>query len=223
MAVKIGWCVAEPRFSDMLQEPPELMRVDIRCPVIAAWAAQTYAIRAPFDLDIEFKVSGEGAAIAWRTDYDFMIDPHTIVPFTNPSQWRAPTLPSVQWLINNLFVADETVYVETCAPFFHYRDEALPGVMMPTRFNIRSWTRPLQWVFEWHDRSQPLQIKRGDPIQYVRFHTKNMNETFKIQRLEYSEALEAAVKRCRGLGPFRRNLHEVGDALLGRRPKRFLS
>ena len=222
MAVKIGWCNTPTPWSDLLPFEPEQLRVDIRCPVIAAWASQSFVVKAPFDLGVQFTHGPDGAELKWIKEYDFKIEPRQVVPFTKQKLWRKPNQPSVQWTINNLFVADEPVWMETWSPFFHFRKNPLPGVIVPSRHNIHEWAKPVPWVFEWHDISKPLVIKRGEPIQYVRFHTPNNDETFKIVRLEYTEELEKAVERAASLTPFKKNFFSLGKALLGHRPKRWL-
>ena len=68
-------------------------------------------------------------------------------------------------------IADEPVYATRPSAFMHYNPKPMPGTIFGGRFAINNWPRPLMWAFEWHDPSQDLIIKRGQPWFYVQFET----------------------------------------------------
>jgi hypothetical protein len=39
-------------------------------------------------------------------------------------------------------------------------------------------------------------IKKGDPLIYIKFHSKKLHESFKIKRIEMTEELERVIERC---------------------------
>ena len=222
MAVRVGWCTANTHCSELLFEEPEVVRVNVPCPVIGSWASQTFLLRAPYDMTVSLELGPQGPMLAWG-DPAPNAETHAVWSFARPNSWARADRPVLNWNIDHLFLADETVILETTAPFYHMDGVDWPGVMLPTRFDIRAWTRPVPWSFEWRDLSRPLRIRRGDPIQYIRLHTKRQDETFRLRRVDYTEEMHAAIERCRKLGPFRRGLGGIGERLLRLRPRRWLS
>lgn len=222
MAIDVGWCTANTHCSELLFQEPEMVRINIPCPVIGSWSAQTFVLRAPYDMEVSLKLTPQGPVLEWG-DPAPNAEFHQLWSFARPEGWARADRPVLNWNIDNLFLADERVILETTAPFYHLDPARWPGVMLPTRFDIQAWTRPVPWSFEWRDLSRPLSIRRGDPIQYVRLHGLRQEETFRIHRVEYTEEMNRAIERCRKLGPIKRGLGGVGERLLRLRPRRWLS
>jgi hypothetical protein len=220
--IRIGWCVAETPWSDLLQSAPEPVRHNIPCPVIGAWTGVTYLVRAPFDIHVECFTDSEGMLDVRWLDGSPRADVHEVLSFSRPNYWAAPDRPAVLWMLRNLFVADEPVWLEACAPMLHIEQTRWPGVAVPLRYNIHEWARPLPWVFDWQDRSQPIRIRRGDPLQYVRFMVDDPDARFEIEQIPFDDELRSFVKLGSEMMPFQRHRVGLGKALLGRRPRRWL-
>jgi hypothetical protein len=219
--INVGWSIGKTLWSDLLYFDPEQLKVEIPCPAIFAWTMNTFVIKAPFDLHLRCRITANGPELQWLNQVE-NVSIHNVVQFTRRDLWSAPDKPSIQWLLNNIFVADEPVIAEAWQPQSFYRKEPLPGVVIPSYLDIQKWTRPIQWAFEWRDINKDLVIKRGEPIQYIRFQGKNYNDVFKLKQLDFNEDMEAAVKRCKTMLPFKKNMLSLSDALLKKRPAKWL-
>ena len=219
MTVKLGWYGFPLGHKDaVLPFTPEPLDINIPAPIIQDWASRTFVIRAPFDIHIKCEASADHFNLEWL-DPSFELSPVDVFIITKRDDWSAPDRPTIQWKLNNLFVADEPVIGETSAPVFHSNHQDWPGVYVPGRLDIHRWTRPFQWVFEWHDFTKPLKINRGDPILYFRVHTPNFDRDFSLQPLEYTREVEQAIHRCSTIFPYKKNALGMMDKAVSRRKK----
>lgn len=75
------------------------------------------------------------------------------------------------------------------AAFMHDNKTLLLGTIFGGRFPIHNWPRPLMWAFEWHDTSQYLVLKRGDPWFYVQFETSPQDRAVSMVAAENTPEL----------------------------------
>lgn len=221
MTIKIGWNANTLRRSDILPLKPEPLDLGIDSHFVTPWAEHTWVVRAPFDMHVSCTPTDKGLKLDWL-DNSFELPPYEVFDITPRKFWRTPESPTIQWRLNNLFVADEPVWAETSAPFLHYPANRWPGVMIAGKVDIYRWTRPVQWVFEWHDYGKELHIERGEPIKYIRFHTRDINARFELVEIESTRELEQAMARCAKVVPFKKNALGFLDKALDRRPKKWI-
>jgi hypothetical protein len=86
--------------------------------------------------------------------------------------WRSSAIPLVQIPSPYCFVADEPIEIEQFPPIFA-DTTTLNWRLIPGRFDIYGWQRPLNWAFEWDTKCGDLIIKMGEPLYYVRFYDKS--------------------------------------------------
>lgn len=221
MSIQIGWRAEPIGVKDALALPPEPLELGINSPHLRAFTERTFVLRAPHDLSCRLTMRGG------RPDFRFLDDsvdlsPDQVFQFTPMKLYAAEDRPSIQWLCSNYCVADEPVWMETCAPFLHDEMKGWPGVMVPGKLDIMRWTRPFQWVFEWRDMDSPLRIKRGDPICYMRFHAPDPDATFEIVDLPESWEFRQAVQRCGRIAQYKKNALGHIEQAAERRPRRWL-
>ena len=65
MAINVGWCTANKHCSELMFPEPEPVRIDIPCPLIAMWSAQTFLLRAPYDFDLTLELTQQGPVLRW--------------------------------------------------------------------------------------------------------------------------------------------------------------
>lgn len=219
-AIPVGWR-SEPAGAPACGVALEPLAPGIRSPATEAFCARTFVIRAPFGFRCRIRVGETGAGLEW-IDNPTGRPPWEIFALTPRHQWSAPDRPSIQWLVNSLLVADEVAWAETLAPFLSPAMRRWPGVLLPGALDIQRWTRPFQWVFEWHDTERELAIAAGEPILYVRLHAPDPDARFQPVPLEDSPELRQAIVRCAKLAQFQRNALAQIDAAYARRPPRLL-
>jgi hypothetical protein len=225
MAINVGWCTANTHCSELLYDAPEPVRINVPCPVIGMWTTQTFLLRAPYDFDLHIQLSPQGPGLGWGEKAPSAAIQDCFA-LTRPDTWRDPNKPQIMWRTDHLFLADEEVVMESCAPFYHYDQDnegrRWPGVMIPSRWDIEKWVRPLAWTLEWQDLDRPISIRRGDPLSYVRFFTRKFDDTFRMKRLPYTEEMAKAVERGRRVNFIKKKIPGFAQRLLGYRPKKWL-
>ena len=194
MTTRIGWCVAGSHCSELLYFPPEVPRAGVACPSIHAWMTSGVLLRAPYDIVLHVDPDGDQPALRWGKPGP-QNDVYQSFAFVPPQAWPRPDQPMVFWDLRNLFVADGPAVVETAAPFFDAGFQDWPGTLVPQRFNLARELRPLNWPFLWTDITRPLEIKRGDPLMYVRFQGAHADAGFRVEAVPYSSAMAEALRR----------------------------
>ena len=212
-SVQIGWLLTEAK-SGVVYYPPERVRsVEVnrkhaksasRCPAIINMESRYFMIRVPFDMHLRF-VRDKSDKPGLR---NMLGDASPVrasvlnkkLHVTSEAEWRYKDRPTIQVSLPYLFVTDEPTYMTQLAAFMHYSNISLPGTIFGGRFPIHNWPRPLMWAFEWHDTSQDLILKRGEPWFYVQFETTPQDRTVSMVEAEntpelanYLEHITAAV------------------------------
>ncbi len=200
--MKIGWFVgtktfttsgelkSKPQLDLLIMEPEKVGVTDEHgsykyCPAFAIYTNQTFLLRSPFDLELNF-YNNEVNVLYSSISPNVLKDHLTIDMEKNPI---------VQLELHIGFVADETCFIELTSDHFSINRPNNHVRVVPGTYDISSWQRLLNYSIEWTDTSKPISIKRGDPLLYVRFRTKNPSEKFELKRIEMTDDLLKSVAR----------------------------
>ena len=139
-----------------------------------------------------------------------------------PELWRSPQRPVVQIATPFRLISDEAVWVTQLPPFATPEQQSWPGAFVPGRFPVQLWPRMLSWAFEWHDPTQELVLREGEPWFYLKFESQDP-----IRRIEMVEArMTPALRRyCQGLDGvvhFVKRTYSLFEVARRRRPERLL-
>jgi len=209
-------------FIDMTAKEPEKINnfykgttsLFTKCPANATFLKNLFLIRAPFDLEIKIKRKEK---FIWVNQKQLFVE-NCIDPRFNQYGENDKALCSV--LFSYIFFADQPVWIEVYPPFLH-------GEVKNTRFingtfDIYNWHRPVDFSFEILDDTKPIKIKENQPLYYVKFLSNKLNDDFELKRLEWTEELNIAHKRCMSnnfLVNFAWKLMKLGNKI---RPKKFI-
>lgn len=168
----------------------------MKCPAFVKYVDQTWVIKSPIDLDIRWDDTNKvlhsnlpemahNAMI--RTHWgDFDVEKDRPIVAINSSY---------------LFVADDDVWIDFLPPF----NSIDPGWrLMPASFNINTWQRPVVPTFEL--LANEINIKRGQPLAYIKFRSKNPQDLFKPIKQERTEELEHLANSCVTIKTYQPNL-----------------
>ncbi len=209
--------------------PPEKVKVDgevgkseiPRCPAVQNIARNMWAIMAPFDLELEF----EGETLRHRPNKDPAFSQNNFktinsqIVFVDPKLGRFPDKPVFQLDCKYAFASDTPgVQIQQLPPFAHFGN--WPGVIICGAYDIYNWPyRPLIFAFEWHDKTRPLLIKRGDPLFYLQFIAPNGAN---IELVEVADDDRVASLRAETgeVAKFVKNTRSLMELFGRRRPKR---
>lgn len=163
----------------------------LKCPAFLDYYKNTYLIKAPIDLTFTVSGSHIDCQNLYPQDYLEKI-------FLNRHQpENLYSTVSLAWYY--MFYSNESVMIEVIPPTWHKNSFQNNINVIGATFDISKWYRPLEFAFEIIDDTQPIVIKRGDPLYYVRFNTL---EKVKLVKQETSEKIEELSVMCTGLKTF---------------------
>ncbi len=193
--MKIGWytdAVLNPPSDLFVIEPIRLSEQEQNlghykhCPAFSSYISQTFVIKSPFDLELSFnenKVRVLNSSLD-KSEYEKNLT-------VDIGQY-----PTVQMELHIGIVSDAPCTIEIFGAFFSTNEQDLTYRVIPGTYDIYSWQRFLNFAFEWTNFQKNIIIKRGQPILYMRFRSRNLNEKYQMVRIEMTDDLLAAVKRC---------------------------
>jgi hypothetical protein len=173
--------------SDLIKSNPGYEHY--KCPAFTDALKNTYLIRAPFDLSIQID----------PTTQKFAFDKNR--QFVDKYIWdRRPDYETGQNMllsINHfmLFITDSDIEVEQLPCLYHNNDWVSKTQIITGRFNINKWIRNVELAALIKD-SKPnnqmfyINIKRGDPLFYLRFHAANKKQIKLEQEVDLHKILE---------------------------------
>ncbi len=201
--ITVGWTVRSKKASVIWQPPTPFTRDERKaqssksvqyCPAAVDYDRRHFVVPCPIDLTLQFEKQADGqlklidankeqSGVRGGALGDLLI-------LHPPSEWRDPNRPVIQMIAPYVFVADDPCYLVQTPPFLHYFKTPRPGLQTGGRFPVHIWPRPLSWGFEWHDISQPLVLKRGEPWFYIRFETENPAAHVRLVEQEMTPELD---------------------------------
>jgi hypothetical protein len=137
-------------------------------------------------------------------------------------EWRHPERPIIQIPTPYVFLADEPVYMTQLPPFVHFRKPQLPGTVIGGRLPIHIWPRPMMWALEWHDPSEPIVLKRGEPWFYVRFETHDPSRPVRLVEATLTPPVDEYIKGLSGVTNYVQRTFSLFATAKERRPAKLL-
>ncbi len=191
--VEVGWMIDIDKAAFIYEAPRQYQRNSPQpsstkavgfCPAVIDYEARLFEVPCPFDIHVRLGQDGKGnLQLQYPRPHESSSNPQYVsqlIHTSNPAEWREPNKPVLQLKTPYRFVADEPVWINQLPPFYHYRPQPLPGVMIGGRFPIHDWPRILMWAFEWFDPAQDLILKRGEPWFCVRFETEDPSRQVRL-------------------------------------------
>lgn len=168
----------------------------MKCPALLAYINNLWAIKSPIDIKLQWDRTNKVLSSNITADaHDSYVRVHW-GDFDPETQRPIVALGGAY-----LFVADQPTFIEFLPPFNHIDNG---WRLMPGSFNIHTWQRPVVITFEMFE--DEIEIKRGQPLAYVKFRTENLQDSFKLIELPRTQELEDAVKSCLSVKFYQPNL-----------------
>lgn len=233
---EVGW-LFHKRDASIIWEAPQVLKPEAvetgssksvaYCPAVVEFDRRHFVIPCPVDIHMRLSVSPDGKLNVTNVDGPMgsvrQATLNQMFVFMPQHEWRHPKRPVVQMTTPYLFVADDPVTINQFPPFLHHLKHPRPGVQLCGRFPIDVWPRPLMWAFEWHDISQDLVLRRGDPWFYVRFETPDPMAPVRLIEAEMTEALAAYVASITDVSNYVNRTFSLFSRARERRPARLLT
>jgi hypothetical protein len=164
----------------------------LNCPAFLEYYKNTFVVRSPINIKLNVDYATKHLTIypQGQEFYDKFIVNRAAVLGDND-----PFLVSI--LVHYCFASDEECMLEQMPVTFNFAE--IPNIRpIPGIFDISKWYRPIELGFEVIDSSKPVEIKRGDPVVYVRFTPKDGSKVT-LKRKEFSKEQLTNVNRCTSL------------------------
>ena len=157
----------------------------LKCPAFLDYYKNTYLIKAPMDLTFTATKSHIECSNSYPQEYleDILTNRHESASLYSTI--------SLTWYY--MFYSDKSVMLEVVPPVWHKNKFQNNINVIGATFDISKWYRPLEFAFEIIDDTQPIVIKRGDPLYYVRFST---TDKVKLVKQKTSEKVEDLIRMC---------------------------
>lgn len=158
----------------------------LQCPAVVEFYKNTFLIRSPIDYTIILNRQGGNTLVDGSPRANAFMAEFLDLSANRPEDKYI----TIQLGFDYLFYSKQSVEIETLpvileeAPIKNIR-------VIPGKFNIAKWFRPLSFAFEVIDDTQPIHIKRGDPLYYLRFVT---DEKIKFNYTEMSPSMHSAIR-----------------------------
>ena len=228
MATDIGWCwigiipellVIEPeRFKTPKVVNKEYNKKGIAdCPAYQGFYNNIFILKSPVSftaIPLEGRVEIDSPEIDEPELQNLFIIHH-------PNEMYDIKKPMFQFNLHYCFVADEPCLMEMLPPFMHM--ESFPGQVTGGSWNIHSWIRSASWGFVFNDTKKKLEIKRGDPLCYVKFTTPELTANINLTECILTDNIKRELDRKRCLHLFKRGgLIKLMSRALTLRPKKLI-
>ncbi len=200
--VSVGWLLNDSKGGVLFDDPERLRSAGLnrehaksasRCPAVINLESRYFVIKCPFDVHLRFERDKDGKPrlknMAGEKSPVRSNKLGEAVRLVNEVEWRYADRPTLQIQTPYLFIADEPVFINQLPPFLDYLARPWPGTLFGGRFPVHIWPRPLMWAFEWHDPTQDLVLKRGEPWFYVHFETENPSARVRLVEQEMTPEL----------------------------------
>ncbi len=196
------------------------------CPAVIEMESKTFEVPCPYDMSIRLRRDSEGNLKIARADAENttvnLKQLSRLVHLMGPDRWRDKRYPVIQINAPYRFISDEPVWMNQTPPYYHYREEPWPGLLIGGRFPIDAWPRVMMWAFEWRSPDKVLTFKRGDPWFYLRFETFDPARPVRMFEAEMTEELRRFCNSIDGVTNYVNQTMKLFDEARERRPAKLL-
>lgn len=192
----------EPVFKDIVNNRPGQQSF-LQCPAVSDFFENTFLIRSPVDLTLGINPYTK----EWGSPNQGELFFKTMV-LLRP--WQSVNGPGMVMTFHTsyVFLADQDVLVETMPAFMHLCDSNKKVQFIPGTFNIHKWIRPVDFSGELLNPKEPLVIKRGDPLFYVRLTTpcKDVVNLSRVDNIDEIKKVHYAISAMTSVKLFNKGL-----------------
>jgi hypothetical protein len=196
MKIDIDWFFVHNEYGEKVENSPiDLLGIDPipvlkfynqnetslirRCPAYLDSLKNTYVICSPIDYEIQINREEKWVNV--------------VTPKELPKELFSPRFEdegNSEYCLFSIYFGrlifvsrKKDVWMEVVDPFMEWERKNAMRIVSG-RFNIHRWVRALEFAFEHKNRIDTIKIKRGEPLCYVRFTTKNSSDMIVLNRIE---------------------------------------
>lgn len=233
--MKIGWCCTALEAKICFPEPKRVTlgkdlstggRGFLSCPAVRDYFSNTFVVTSPFSLRLRCDEVAGSKIIRPVYPFTSLSQPRVNewVKVEPKSSWRSGDAVIIQIPSPYLFIADDPIFIRQ-DPVLLSTPSSFSWRLIPGRFNIYDWQRPLNWAFEWFPSAGDFIIKAGEPIYNISFDSPDGldGQRLDLQRIELSPKLEERLQELRGVVSIKRGVSSLfEDARASRAAEKFI-
>jgi len=215
---KVGWClygnealVAYEAPAPLL--PPKDLSVKgngfLSCPAVRSFTAGIFIVHSPFSIKLRFTKGKDSFSV--RPVYPFTSIAEELIPelvsIEPPSSWRSKRFLVFQIPSPYVFFSDEKLFLEQSHPLLTDQS-AFNWRVVPGKFDIYAWQRPLNWAVEWDTDLGDFEIRVGEPQYILRFYSLTDAPVQKISLIKQnlSTEINERIKLTTGITKIRKGV-----------------
>lgn len=200
MARKGALAYPPPAKFVLSKDTDNLQKGFLSCPSMRHCFEGLFVVYSPFSLQLRAVQSNKGGFSVHP------VFPHTSISPPNCSKmikvqprdtWRIDHGVILQIASPYLFFADVDVDLEMIHPSFASHTPQT-WQLIPGRFNIFSWQRPLNFAVEWNIKLGDFVLKQGDPLYFLRF-SDSTGVKHELNEYAMSSELQAQLQLTKGI------------------------
>lgn len=171
----------------------------LRCPATSNLLRNTFVVRAPVDsnVSINFELrrireinENSTNANTYKIKYNFLHQPtllnHNLINYIHPVVF---------------FSEEESLVATLTPPYFEQVSSYQSGTIVPGRFDVAKWFRPMNMEFQLWPGVNTLTIPMGEAICYVHFDTE---KKIVLKRFVTNNEIEKLIGSFVNVSPFRK-------------------
>lgn len=156
------------------------------CPATKDLAYNTFIVRSPFDA--HFILDADKKTIEFISPYIQPVDFY----FMREGQYSDTDQPIMSIHYHQIFVTEnKNVEMTVTAPWFEETQQDFRVV--PGRFKISDWWRPLDFAIQLKHRRQEIRIKKNDPLCYLTFVTGDPSDKVNMREVKLTNDLKSII------------------------------
>ena len=132
----------------------------LRCPAVLNEIKNIFVVKSP--IDYSFVWNGEGV---WSKDYNEIFF-NDMIEVNNVKRGFA----CLKFF--PIFFAEKNLDITLLPPYMSQSSFASNTMQSSGTFDCSNWLRNLDVQFKFKEKDTPVFLKRGDPVLYIKFHTK---------------------------------------------------
>ena len=203
-AYDLNHLYAEPKsvYEEMVAKKAPLKDVSsdfLRCPATSSLLKNTFSVRAPVDTHVSLnfdsrriKQIGENASNehSYKIKFNFLHQPtllnHNLINYVHPI----------------VFFSEEDTMVATLTPPYFERVSSYQfGTIVPGRFDVAKWFRPMNMEFQLWPGVDTLNVPAGEALCYLHFDTE---KKIVLKRFVTNNEIEKLIGSFVNVSPFRK-------------------
>jgi hypothetical protein len=160
-----------------------------QCPATTDLARNTFIVRSPFDA--HFTLDADQRTLEFHAPHVQSLD------FFNmrDGQYGTSDAPLLSINFHQVFLTQhKNVELTITAPWFE--TDAQQFRVVPGRFCISSWWRPIDFALQLPERRSTVRIKKNQALFYVGFSTGNSTDRAELRDLKLTPQLENFMGIC---------------------------